>query len=286
MKPKLVNIYKFRLCPTLLRRRESNPGLSALCPTTMAMCIVCRRKRRWKSLDIRRPGGSVQLRHLLVKSNEILWSCPSRHQRLIVLRKKKIFWSSMMMTIGGLPHPETNLELVFVTFKRPWRANDFSTWLSRLPSAVRLTNNDLRIWPLDKWRVLLHVTFKRPCRGDDIETWPVRWCTWPSNVLAEMMTLRRDLWWAGLCDFKRPCRGHDIETWPVSWCLWPSNVLAEVTTLRRDPWRAGVCDRDVTCQCSDVRYNRRSHFNAGERRCTSQDSVSENTRLHQSLPSS
>ena len=28
MKPKLVNIYKFRLCPTLLRRRESNPRLS------------------------------------------------------------------------------------------------------------------------------------------------------------------------------------------------------------------------------------------------------------------
>ena len=28
MKPKLVNIYKFHLCPTLLRRRESNPGLS------------------------------------------------------------------------------------------------------------------------------------------------------------------------------------------------------------------------------------------------------------------
>ena len=35
MKPKLVNIYKFHLCPTLLRRRESNPGLSALCPTTL-----------------------------------------------------------------------------------------------------------------------------------------------------------------------------------------------------------------------------------------------------------
>jgi len=30
-----------------------------------------------------------------------------------------IFWSCMMMTIGGLPHPETNLGLVFVTFKRP-----------------------------------------------------------------------------------------------------------------------------------------------------------------------
>jgi len=26
----------------------------------------------------------------------------------------------MMMTIGGLPHPETNLELVFVTFERPY----------------------------------------------------------------------------------------------------------------------------------------------------------------------
>ena len=35
MKPKLVNIYKFHLCPTLLRRRESNPGLSALWPTTL-----------------------------------------------------------------------------------------------------------------------------------------------------------------------------------------------------------------------------------------------------------
>jgi len=29
----------------------------------------------------------------------------------------------MMMTIGGLPHPETNLELVFVTFKRPLKDN-------------------------------------------------------------------------------------------------------------------------------------------------------------------
>ena len=36
MKPKLVNIYKFHLCATLLRRRESNPGLSALCPTTLS----------------------------------------------------------------------------------------------------------------------------------------------------------------------------------------------------------------------------------------------------------
>ena len=35
MKPKLVNIYKFHLCPTLLRRRESNPDLSALWPTTL-----------------------------------------------------------------------------------------------------------------------------------------------------------------------------------------------------------------------------------------------------------
>ena len=35
MKPKLVNIYKFHLCPILLRRRESNRGLSALCPTTL-----------------------------------------------------------------------------------------------------------------------------------------------------------------------------------------------------------------------------------------------------------
>jgi len=32
-----------------------------------------------------------------------------------------------MMTIGGLPHPETDLELVYVTFKRPWRDNDFKT---------------------------------------------------------------------------------------------------------------------------------------------------------------
>ena len=37
MKPKPVNIYryKFHLCPTLLGCQESNPGLSALCPTTL-----------------------------------------------------------------------------------------------------------------------------------------------------------------------------------------------------------------------------------------------------------
>lgn len=31
------------------------------------------------------------------------------------VREAIIFWSSMMMTIGGLPRPETNIELVFVT---------------------------------------------------------------------------------------------------------------------------------------------------------------------------
>ena len=35
MKLKLVNIYKCHLCPTLLRRRESNPGPFAVCRTTL-----------------------------------------------------------------------------------------------------------------------------------------------------------------------------------------------------------------------------------------------------------
>ena len=35
MKPKLVNIYKFHLCPTLLRRPGIEPGTFAVCRTTL-----------------------------------------------------------------------------------------------------------------------------------------------------------------------------------------------------------------------------------------------------------
>jgi len=42
----------------------------------------------------------------------------------------------MMMTIGGLPRPETNLELVFVTFKRPLRNNAVKNLTFKTDSAL------------------------------------------------------------------------------------------------------------------------------------------------------
>ena len=65
MKPKLVNIYKFHLCRTLLRRRESNPGLSALCPTTLPTWLSNPPYYilPWKADTLRGLGSAVSYTH-------------------------------------------------------------------------------------------------------------------------------------------------------------------------------------------------------------------------------
>jgi len=71
------------------------------------------------------------------------------------------------MTIGGLPRPETDLELVFVTFKRPWRYDAFKNLTFEANTALEMYIFDFHrcfqnVIFADVIRVVSDMTFKRP----------------------------------------------------------------------------------------------------------------------------
>ena len=90
------------------------------------------------------------------------------------------------MTIGGLPHPETNLELVFVThlsFKRPWRwTGDLTvTETSAITNSVKALKKFTDEWMVHSFIHSFIHSFMSWCLWRSTCWWTF-WCSLQSSV--------------------------------------------------------------------------------------------------------